>query len=180
MPVQEKTRRIFFALWPDDATRNAIASVVKPELVNHPAKKVPLHNWHLTLAFMGNVTTAQYECATQYAAGVRGQPFELVFDTFGYFPKPRVAWLGCSSVPAALQALVTQLNTALAPCNYTPEFRHYAPHLTLLRKADRGVQAEVTSPVHWQVNEFVLVESKTLQSGSVYQVLQSWRLSSAE
>jgi len=176
VPDREPQHRIFFALWPDDTTRQAIATVIKPHLLNHSAKKVPQHNWHLTLAFLGNVPQSQYDCALVQAAQVQAESFELVFDTFGYWPRPRVVWLGCTDVPAALQALVNQLNTCLAPCAYEPEHRIYTPHLTLLRKASHGIKQSEAEPMHWRVNEFVLVESVTDRKGSIYQVVKRWPL----
>ncbi len=176
MSDQQKLHRIFFALWPDEAIRQALAAVVKPCLAGHPAKKVPPHNWHLTLAFLGNVTQAQYECALQQAARVQGETFELVFDKFGYWSRPRVVWLGCNEVPVQLQTLVEQLNINLVPCEYRPEHRIYAPHLTLLRKANHDIKIGKVAPVNWRVKEFVLVESTMTDKGSVYQVIKRWPL----
>jgi 2'-5' RNA ligase len=176
VPDKEPKHRIFFALWPDEATRQAIAKVVKPHLLDHPAKKVPQHNWHLTLAFLGNIAQSQYDCALAQAAQVQGESFELVFDTFGFWSRPQVVWLGCSTVPAPLQTLVEQLNMQLVPCAYKPEHRPYAPHLTLLRKASHGMKQKDVEPVRWRVNNFVLVESVTDRKGSIYQVVQHWPL----
>lgn len=179
MSERETHHRIFFALWPDDVTRAAIASVVKPHLATHPAKKVPQHNWHITLAFLGNVTRAQYDCALQQAMQIRSEAFDLVLDTFGFWSRPRVVWLGCRETPAPLSGLVEQLNNQLIPCAYKPEQRVYAPHLTLLRKADKGIKQRDVTPVSWRVQEFVLVESVTKNTGSVYQVVQRWSLGTA-
>lgn len=176
MSDQQKQHRIFFALWPDDVTRDAIASFVKPCLAGHPAKKVPQHNWHLTLAFLGNVPQQKYECALQQAALVQSESFVITLDMFGYWPRPRVVWLGCNEVPEPLQSLVTQLNTHLIPCDYKPEHRIYAPHLTLLRKANQGIKQRDITPVSWCVKDFVLVESATTEKGSVYQVVRRWPL----
>ncbi len=103
-------------------------------------------------------------------------PFELVLDRAGYWPRPRVVWLGCSEVPPALQALAGRLNAAMATCDLRPENRPYSPHLTVLRKANRGPVQDAVTPLHWGVNDFVLVQSLTLPEGPQYQVVRRWPL----
>ena len=169
--------RIFFALWPDEATRQQLRQTITPLLTNHRARRVPVHNWHITLAFLGNVTHENYECAQRRANEVVGQVFELTLDQCGYWPRPRVVWLGCSTLPDPLNDLVSDLNNTLQVCDYTPEHRIYSPHLTLLRKATHGLDVDTVEPIHWHIDQFVLVESVQTRTGSVYQIVKRWALS---
>ena len=171
------THRIFFALWPNDAMRQQLKQTITPLLVDHKARRVPVHNWHITLAFLGNVTHENYECAQRQANEVVGQAFELTLNQFGFWPRPRVVWLGCSSLPDPLKLLVRNLNLALQACDYTPEHRIYSPHLTLLRKANHGLDVDTVKPISWYIDQFVLVESVQTKTGSVYQVVKRWPLS---
>jgi 2'-5' RNA ligase len=172
-----RAHRIFFALWPDDALRQQLKQTLTPLLANHKARRVPVHNWHITLAFLGNVTQQNYECAQLRANEVVGSTFDLTLDQFGYWPRPRVVWLGSSTLPDPLHALVSNLNSALQLCDYTPEHRIYSPHLTLLRKANHGLEVDTVEPIHWHIDHFVLVESVQTKSGSLYQVVKRWPLS---
>jgi len=169
------TTRIFFALWPQDAVRHAIVSQARP-FVQGLKKTVPIPNLHLTLAFIGNIETAKLTDYRQAAENVRAQAFALTLDQAGSFSRAQVLWLGCSQVPAELQTLVTRLNTELQQCGYTPDNRPYVPHLTLARKYRKKPAQDVTVNISWPINDFCLVESRPVQGGVEYHVLQSWPL----
>jgi len=166
------TRRLFFALWPDDATRRRIAALAR-EIAPQP---VPAANLHLTLAFLGPRTAAELDCLQAAAGEVRAEPFELELDFLGGWARKRIQWLGTSHIPAALTALVAALNAALAGCGYEPESRPYAPHITLSRKARQPVSRRLEAPVRWPVGDFVLAESVATDGGVRYEVLARWPL----
>ncbi len=107
---KEKIHRVFFALWPDEEIRQQIHKQIYP-LFDHPqGRKVPRHNWHITLAFLGNVSEEIYTCIQQQADKVAGDSFVINLDTIGHWSRPKVAWLGCSQVADALFELVNNLN----------------------------------------------------------------------
>lgn len=170
------THRLFFALWPDKKLRAEIQHRIKPFISKHPAKKVPVHNWHITLAFLGNVTEEIKQCAQAKAELVQAQAFELSLDKPGFFKRAGVVWLGSKECPEALTDLVEQLNQQLAACDYQTDFKIFLPHMTLLRKAYKGFGVEEFEPINWPVNDFVLVESITDQKGAIYQVIDRWPL----
>ena len=168
--------RLFFALWPDDNVRQMLKQRIQKQLTKHPAKKVPVHNWHMTLAFLGNVSAEAKLCAQKQANLLHGPHFTLQLDHFGYFKRARVAWLGCKDVPPEMVALFEQLNALLAPCGYASEHQTLIPHMTLLRKANKGLDALNLEPIEWRINDFVLVESQITDRGSVYKVINRWSL----
>ena len=174
--MAQVTHRIFFALWLDEAVREQIKQTITPYLQQSPAQRVPFHNWHITLAFLGNVSEQTYGCALRQAGQVVGQGFELTLNEFGYWPRPRVVWLGCSTIPTALNNLVANLNQQLQPCDYTPEHARYVPHLTVLRKAKQGLAETRFDSVVWNVRDFVLVASEQTRQGHVYKIIQRWPL----
>ena len=174
--MSEKNHRLFFALWPDKTLRNKLQDQLKPFLSKHPAKKVPQHNWHITLAFLGSVTAEVKQCAQSNAGMVKTPAFDLILDKSGFFKRARVAWLGSQQCPEALSKLVEHLNQQLAPCGYQAEHKIYVPHMTVLRKAQKGLGIDSLEPIHWPVKEFVLVESITDQRGAIYQVIDRWSL----
>jgi len=174
--MKSTTHRLFFALWPDENVRAAIKKNIQPVLQNHPAKKVPVHNWHMTLAFLGNVSSETKACVQQQAALLKGKHFTLQLDQFGYFERARVAWLGCKQTPREMEALFDELNVVLAPCGYQPDFKKITPHLSLLRKVSVALDAQDVAPLNWSVNEFVLVESVTTEHGASYKVINRWKL----
>jgi 2'-5' RNA ligase len=167
-------QRLFFALWPDEPLREAITPLLQLKR-ECGGRAHPPANIHITLNFLGGVEAATRDCLEQAAAGITLSPFELTLDRFGYWPRPRVMWLGCNDTPPPLGELVEALNRVVEQCGLQPEQRPYHPHLTLLRKAH---QAPTVSPpeLHWQINDFVLAQSLSTPAGVEYRVLRRWPL----
>lgn len=167
-------QRLFFALWPSGELRDSLTPLLKfdKECGGRPH---PPSNMHITLNFLGMVDADTRDCLEQAAHEIVIPSFDLTLDRFGYWPRPKVMWLGCSDTPETMRALVGALNGAMEQCGLEPEKRPYQPHLTLLRKAKRVPQGE--APVlHWQAKEFVLAESVSTPGGVEYRVLRRWPL----
>lgn len=141
-----------------------------------PDRPVPADNLHLTLAFLGSSDEAQYDCYRRAAAGVRVPAFKIRLDIFGYWPRPRVAWLGCTQTPEALGLLVQQLHAMLEACGYQPEQRSFVAHVTLQRKARKCLVPKGFQPLDWTAHSFALVESLSREEGPEYRLLQEWPL----
>lgn len=172
--MPEPTRRLFFALWPDAAVRESLVAVSKKQL--RKVKRVPPDNLHLTLAFPGSVTQPVQQCLEAGAGRIVAPPFELLVDRAGHWPRPRIAWIGPTHIPAGLWSLVTALREVLAECGLVPESRPYQPHITLARKANPGTMAGAFEPIHWSIGNFCLVESVTDPAGAKYLPLRFWEL----
>ena len=172
--MPEPTRRLFFALWPDAAVRQSLEAVSGKRL--RKVKRIPPANLHLTLAFPGVVTRPVQECLETGAGRIVAQPFELLVDRAGYWPGPRIMWIGPTRIPAGLWALVTAVRQVLAECGLDPESRPYQPHITLARKANPGVVADEFEPISWSIRRFSLVESVTDPAGAKYLPLRCWEL----
>lgn len=171
-----KDLRIFFALWPDALLREQLGNASKTIPVERPARRVPDYNLHLTLHFIGNVYRDQLVCMQQQASLVEAEGFEFDIDCQGHFSKPRVAWLGCSEIPGALRDLHHQLGQGLRHCDYQPESRRYHPHITVARKIKSIPEGSNFEPMRWRVDKFVLIESRSNESGVEYRVIDSYDL----
>lgn len=169
-------QRLFFALWPDETVRMALAELAREETQRN-GRTVPAGNIHITLAFLGQIEAAQQTCMETAADAVTGTSFELIIGRLGFWPRPRILWAGAATTPAPLLALVADLNRRLVSCGYEPERRPYQAHVTLARKARRGPQRIEIPPLVWPVAEFCLVASVTEPHGSRYEVLRRWPLS---
>ncbi len=171
--------RLFFALWPDEAVRAALARQAKPLIKHIEGRPVPQHNWHVTVYFLGATVAKKRQFVEMMAGRLRTGPFVLHLDRLGCWPRSGVVWLGASQIPAALFALRAELAAGLAELGWTHEGRAFEPHLTLLRKAAcprDGLPAP--EPVSWRVDRFVLVRSRTLSRGARYEVVGEWELCS--
>ena len=171
------SKRVFFALWPDDSVRGSISSVSKKSIYGSTTGLVHrATNLHLTLHFLGNLTPQQINCALQQAEKVKAEKFELVLDTFGSFEKAKILWVGPSEIPVQLAELHKKLAESLTICHLSVESRSYQPHVTLIRKFKDFKASEVSQKVLWKVDRFALVESVSTTNGVEYRPLQIFAL----
>jgi RNA 2',3'-cyclic 3'-phosphodiesterase len=168
-------QRLFFALWPDAAARQALVKSSR-ELLGRRVKQVPAENLHITLAFAGSVTAPVRDCLEAAAGEIHAVPFELTLDHAGHWPRPRILWLGPTHTPVGLWSLVEVLNRAFESCGLQREPRPFQAHVTLARKVGRAPPLAVPVPVTWSISDFSLVESVTDSGGASYQRLVTWKL----
>ncbi len=170
------TSRLFFALWPDDETRQALARLGQT-LGAKQFKWVPPHNLHVTLAFLGQVGSEVEVSVKQSAAAIVVPAFELVFGSVSYWSSPKVLCLTCrQAVPDEAMVLATALMEAALNCGLQMDTRPYIPHITLARKA-RYLPGAQFEPIIWRAETFCLVESCSGPDGVCYKVIQQWPLS---
>lgn len=167
--------RLFFALWPDDETRQTLAGLSQSIKVKG-FKWVQPHNLHVTLVFLGQVDKDIESLIKQSVAGIAAPPFELTFDSLSYWRRPRVLCLTCQQpVPEAAAMLAAALEAAAANGGLQTDTRPYTPHITLARHA-RFLPEVKIEPIIWRAEAFCLVESCSEPDGVNYKVLQQWPL----
>lgn len=168
--------RLFFALWPTPAVRDALAAVSQQLHADCGGRMTRPESIHLTLSFLGEVAAQRLGALESAATDVSGQRFELMLDRSGGWRHNRVAWVGCSEPQPALQSLAASLSARLAPLGFPPETRPFSAHLTLVRKVGRAPPLQAIEAIRWPVEEFVLVASTLDRSGALYEVLRRWPL----
>ncbi len=199
------TERLFFALWPAEAQRLALArvqagltgsmnpagrpavdaanrdAIAAGQIQPHPAGP----NFHgrlthpedipLTLVFLGAISAEQRRRAEAAAGRVRSPVFELTLDRVGSFPRARVVWCGTDRAPAPLDHLVTSLRDELRDCGVPLDSRPFAPHATLARNARPLTARPLDRPIHWPVEAFVLAYGREGPPPR-YRILRCWPL----
>ncbi len=120
-PARAMTDRLFFALWPDEPLRPALAGRLPHPGDGLDGKPQRPDQWHVTLEFLGDVPTDRQAALHRAAGQVRAQPFTVYFDELEHWRKPQVYCLAASQAPAPLAALVRGLRAALAEEGFTPE-----------------------------------------------------------
>jgi len=98
---------------------------------------VPTQNMHLTLKFIGDISTSHVEFLKQLIAheAASHMQFELQIGGLGSFPtsrQPRILWAGLHA-PAELVSLQKSIETGASRLGYEKEERDFSPHLTLGR-----------------------------------------------
>lgn len=175
MENSNKPLRLFFALWPDDASRDALNRTGKWLHQHWGGRRMRADTLHITLAFLGSVPAGQLDVLANCADAVKSDAFELVLDQSGYWRHNRIGWLGASATPPQYFELLNALNTALHAAGFPVDARPHVPHVTLLRKSAGG-EVPACSPVRWPVGDFVLVKSLTETEGAHYEVIRRWPL----
>lgn len=167
-------RRLFFALWPDDDTRQTLQHI-SAALPLSSRQRVVAENWHITLVFIGNVDEALVPKVIDVAMPISVPAITLVFDQLEYWHRAGVLCLTCSQPELTAANLVTQLSTPLAELGIQLDTRPYRPHITLGRHI-RELPTADFQPIIWYANKFALVESVSSPSGVIYRPLQFWQL----
>jgi 2'-5' RNA ligase len=175
-PATPPSLRLFFALWPDDATRDALNRTGKWLHQHWGGRRMRADTLHITLAFLGSTPADQLDVLAACADAVKTDAFELVLDQAGYWRHNRIGWLGASETPPQHVDLVGALNAALQGAGFAVDARPHVPHITLLRNTAGG-EVPACVPVNWSVSDFVLVSSRTETDGAHYEVIRRWPLS---
>ncbi|MDX1443638.1 MAG: RNA 2',3'-cyclic phosphodiesterase [Gammaproteobacteria bacterium] len=174
------TRRLFFALWPDEPTRTAISEVAATAVPEAGGKPVPPDNYHITLRFLGNVDEKKMKSLRKAAELTFGMEQHIRLDRLGFWEGPGVVWLGCQKSQDDLLRLVVNLNTELGGVGFPHENRPFRPHVTLARKGEQEPTTPLARGLDWHSSEFVLVASTQDDKGSKYEVLERYPLRKPE
>jgi 2'-5' RNA ligase len=173
------SQRLFFALWPDDAPRAAIAQVVTGALefdADAAGRPVPERNLHATLVFLGQVAADRFAEVIAAATSVSASSFELRLDRVQVWEEAGVLVLTARQPPLEFGTLVERLRKSLRNNGFTVDSRPAQLHVTLARKIIAVQPVPLEAPIEWTAREFVLVRSDTLPTGSEYTVLRRWPL----
>jgi RNA 2',3'-cyclic 3'-phosphodiesterase len=139
-------------------------------------KPVIAANFHMTLAFCGEVNTARLEQMTAVVSAIspRLSPITLELTEAHCFPDARSTIFAVEAVSSAqAQRLQRTVLRALGE----PESRPWRPHITLSRLQRAYVPApQWTISLPFDARELCLYESVQSQWGVRYRVLQRWAL----
>lgn len=167
--------RLFFALWPDAATRTGLNEITR-RFKNEKIYLVKKTNLHLTLAFLGEVSAPEQQALIENAATIKSRPFELVLTRVGWWRQAGILWVGTNLVPRELSSLVKLIKRHGKARGLAVDQRPYKPHVTIARKVKQITVPQETFELAWKVNSFVLVGSKSTNTGVEYSVINEWSL----
>jgi RNA 2',3'-cyclic 3'-phosphodiesterase len=166
--------RLFFALWPDDTVRRALAEWATALHRMCGGRVMQPGKLHMTLAFLGDTDRARCDNLLRMAAGVAPRRLEVVLDRPGYWKHNRIAWAGASQDPRELTELVGELRGALTDASFRFDTKPFVSHVTLLRKASAPAEMPVLPPIVWRARGFALVRSAPGPDGVDYTVDGAW------
>jgi 2'-5' RNA ligase len=175
MQPDPKTKRLFLALWPDFGVREGLRER-RVTLCPRSGRWISVDNFHVTLAFLGNVTLENIALLEKSLCGIRCGSFSIQLDWICQAPSQGMIWAVAGTVPLKLPELVRKLRGAIAEPRRRVDARPYRPHVTLVRKFRGSLQPLRVQPLGWQVRGFSLVESMPCTGGSIYTVRRTWPL----
>lgn len=174
--MAESSRRLFLACWPDDTLRGRLHQLSRKLHKQVGGRRTARENLHMTLLFLGNTPAHREQALRRMCQALEADSFCLNLDRIGIWPRPRIAWAAPASIPAPLAALSDKLKQLAEYVGQQTDKRVLRPHVTLLRKVSGRLGQHEITPMHWAVDRFVLVESKTRSEGVQYRVIEEYDL----
>lgn len=180
-PPRAPSRRLFFALWPDEEARGALAEATREAVSACAARAVPAQYLHATLAFLGSVPERRIGELEQIARHVAAtfvpeSSVTLQFDELAYWVGPKILVALGAAEACAARSLAELLKRETQAASFAPDLKPFHAHVTLARKVARAPGVPMTRPVTWLLDAFALVESSTSAAGAAYSVRQSYLL----
>jgi 2'-5' RNA ligase len=161
---------------PDGDTRQCITTAARALKLDPSARAVPPENFHMTLAFVGEVPESQLEACLKIGESQRARGFTVRFDSYEYWPKARAVVAAAREFPSSLERLWQQIRADLAQYNHALKHEQLRPHVTIARKVPQAPVLQAMSSFDWKVQAFTLMQSDTAGTRSIYTVLDTWLL----
>jgi len=181
MGSSDTFERLFIAVPLTEQAREKIAAALPPL----PGRRVPPHNWHFTLRFLGDTGG---EHRDQLAAILRrtrlGRSFLIRFDGLGAFPRAkraRIIWLGVTEGARELISVAETVEAAVRSADFPAEKRAFKPHLTLSRVEPPRAVADLLNSqpafdITMPVTQVALVRSSLGAGPAKYDVVETFLL----
>jgi 2'-5' RNA ligase len=168
--------RLFFAAFPTPQIRRRIASAAVAIGLPKEARLVLPDNYHMTVAFVGDVSREQAVALRAIGAAVRCPPFEVCFDTCESWQKPEIVVAVANEPHAVLLELHRALHAEIGRLGLRANPVAFRAHITLARKVTQAPVLKPMSKFSWTVRVLQLVRSARSTEGSIYTVVDSWPL----
>jgi RNA 2',3'-cyclic 3'-phosphodiesterase len=179
--------RLFVALSPPVAVLDEIgAAVARVRELAPRLRWTSTAQWHLTLAFLGEVEpdTLPELTGRLARAAQRHEPMALAVIGAGRFDG-RVLWLGVEGGRVPLAALAGSVAVAARRSGIAIEDRRYRPHLTLARSSTPADLRPLVDALRgfasaeWSPTELELIRSRLGQGPPTYERIDRWPLGRA-
>jgi RNA 2',3'-cyclic 3'-phosphodiesterase len=165
--------RVFVGLPLPESYQNGLGQLIQSL---KPAVSVPCSwtrpgNWHITLAFLGDIPLDRVPEIGATLAEISWRAFDFKAGGGGFFPsakRPRVVWVGADEGGDRCRELASSVAGALTSLGFTLDGKPYSAHLTVGRikfsrvGADWGNVSDMLESAQWPIvkmDHFVLWRS---------------------
>ena len=147
-------------------------------------------NFHITYAFLGDVSTDKCETIIRRMKAERYKKFSISIGDFGCFPlkgKPKVIWLGINKGAFKLEEVAEKLRADLASDGFVFKDKFF-PHITLARVRREEISGNnigkiftqalklIDKKLSFEVLTIELFESILVPEGPVYKSVHKMEL----
>lgn len=174
--IKIKSIRVFFAIFPDEFVQKQLAHQAEILEPTCGGRRMRTQNLHLTLLFLGEVSTHRIATLQQTMKNISAKKFELSLDRICYWKHNQIIYIQANQFPTELFFLVDSLKIALSEAGFLFDKFTYKPHVTLIRKATHSTEINLNDPIKWHVNEWSLIQSRQTENGVDYIPLKQWNL----
>ena len=181
-------KRVFIGIPTGDQVKS-ILPLLKSAVNCNPRhiKWIPLKNIHLTLSFLGYVSSNKILDVVQAVEqNIAISQFQLSISETGVFPSsrsPKVLWLGIDKGIDKLKLFHEQVGRSLSEFKDNYENNTFIPHISIarIRRSHRKIDVlpllnSVYFPIDLEVNSISMYESKLLPEGAQYTVINTFPL----
>ena len=181
MIKDKKLHRVFIAV---DFTADVVKEVARVQKVlggrRFTGKITELENLHLTLKFLGEISSEMLENVKEKLGEIKIKEFEAKLEGIGSFSfrgRPRIVWIKIGG--KGIFSLQKKVDEKLEEIGFKREER-FMSHMTIARikyvKDKKGFVEYVNGiglkDIRFQINEFKLKESELRSLGPVYRDLE--------
>ncbi|MCG0276068.1 MAG: RNA 2',3'-cyclic phosphodiesterase [Thermosediminibacteraceae bacterium] len=170
--------RCFISIELDPVTRKSVSQFVDKLRFLRGIKWVNAENYHITLAFMGELPVDKVPLVCDALNGIssRHRPFILNLRSSGFFPdtkNPKVFWIGIEK-NNELYRLKEDIDKTLRALNIDFDPKPFSPHLTLGRIKSpfefdpKLIPREADFSASFTVKELYFMKSQLFKEGPVY------------
>ena len=181
-------RRLFLAINLPSETKKDLVKIqelLSIRLAPKAVKWVEKKNLHLSLAFLGYVSSKKEKEVKKVLSKIKFKSFSLQLSELGFFPhknKPRIIWLGLKGERKSLKALYQKIVLVLTGQGFSFE-RRFVAHLTLGRvrpkyqvifAKNKKIDQIIKMSKKFFVQNFDLMESILNPKGPKYDILKEF------
>ncbi len=165
LPLQEEVRRHLESKTEQLHTRYEDCRFISPE------------NWHVTIAFLGNVEDENFEALKTLFKNATQEPPRGPFfiHEFRTFPPKHPSYVVAHAVPknhADWKAYVSTLRDMVSLVAPQVDRKPWVPHISIARSKHRAPLARWSEPIEpliWTPQHISIVESKLTKEGATYE-----------
>lgn len=140
-------------------------------------RKIPVQNYHMTLAFLGDVDEKALQRLSEIFEGFSHSAFDVRLNAVGYWSDSDVLFVGSDVGNRALQELHDKCLHAANRIGARGSSKRYEPHITLARKLLMPPPPALIEPdFSFQATTLELWGSMREAKGARYNTVATWQL----